>query len=337
MHRSVRAALMATLLAAAPNAQAANVTPEQAKALEAQVRGWLQDTLGPDARIADRPVQVTPDSDHYHLELPIRVSRGFKPSAITITGSARPASGGRWTIEDVQFPSPSSFTLEMPTPRKEGQKTPAPPTPVDYTVTIGSQENQGVYDPSFATPSTLDDEPPGSQGRRQECVDRTAHDCDRAWPAPTRCAHRAWTAWTSSSTARSRATPSAPSSATAKKSTCAAQKVRVTSEVTAVSRDRVAKIIPVLVRLTGGVAPGMPKPGSKAPTGTAAVDPQLLRSLVQSLQDFASELALDETVDGLAVRYGSSGGTANQLRIGHGRQVGWRPAAGAHGLRALTA
>ena len=39
---------------------------------------------------------------------------------------------------------------------------------------------------------------------------------------------------------------------------------------------------------------------------------------MQSLQDFASELTLDETLDGIALHYGSFGGRAGQLRIGMG-------------------
>lgn len=315
MHRSVRAALVATLLAA-PHAQAADVTPDQAKALEGQVRSWAQGLLGPDARLADRPVQVTPEGDHYHLAFPFKVTRGLTPDTIMLTGSARPASGGRWTIEDVRVPSPSSFTAQMRIPPKAGQTTPEPPIPVDYTVTIGKQENQGIYDPSFATPSTF------TTSLQELKVIATSALTDQLTTAKRvsgvnilRPSGTERADLTVDSTVEGYALSSKIGDN--QKVDFAAGKARVTGEVTAVSRDRIAQLIPALVRLTGGVAPGLPKPGA-ASAGAPSVDPQLVRTLVASLQDFASELALDETIDGISVHYGASGGTASQLRIGIG-------------------
>ncbi len=315
MHRSVLAALVATLLAA-PHAQAADITPDQAKALEGQVRSWAQGLLGPDARLADRPVQVTPEGDHYRLAIPFKVTRSLTPGEIVLTGTARPASGGRWTIEDVRIPSPSSFTAQMRIPPKPGQATPEPPIPVDYTVTIGNQENQGVYDPSFATPSTF------TTSLQELKVVATSALTDQITTAKRvsgvnilRPSGTDRADLTVDSTVEGYALSSKIGDN--QKVDFTADKARVTGELTAVSRDRIAQIIPALVRLTGGVAPGLPKPGA-ASASAPSVDPQLVRILVQSLQDFASELALDETIDGISVHRGASGGTASQLRIGLG-------------------
>lgn len=318
MHCSARAALTATLLAAAiPQVHAADITSDQAKALETQVRSWAQDLLGPSARVADRPVQVTPEGDHYQLAIPIKVTRGFTRDTIMLTGSARPASGGRWTIEDVRFPSPSSFTLQVPAPPKADQTTPEPPIPVDYTVTVGSQENQGVYDPSFKTPSTLTTSLQDLKVAATSALTDQITTVKRLAGINTlRPSGTDRTDLIVDSTVEGYALSSKLGDN--QKVDVAAGKVRVTGEVTAVSRDRIAQVIPVLVRLTGGVAPGLPKPGGKAPTPAPSIDPQLLRILVQSLQDFASELTLDETVDGITMHYGPYGGAASQLRIGIG-------------------
>ncbi len=320
MHRSVRAALLATLLGTAPGvprAQAADVTPEQAKALEGQMRNWIQNTLGSGVRVVDRPIQVTPEGDHYRLGIPLAVTRGFKPDTIMLTGTARPTGGGRWSFEELQFPSPSSFTLSMPAPPKEGQTTPSPPVPVDYTVTIGAQDNQGVYDPSFATPSTLvtslrDLRVAASSALTDQLttVQRLA-GTNTLRPAGVDRVDLILDSTLEGYALSSKMGDDRPVDV-------AAQKVRATGEISALSQDRIATMIPVLVRLTGGVAPGLPKSGSKAPTGAPAVDPELLRVLVQSLQDLASELTLDETIDGIAVRYGPYGGAASRLRIGAG-------------------
>ena len=314
MHRSVRAALTATLLAAALPAHAADVTPDQATALEGQVSRWVQDLLGPDVHLGDRPIQVTPEGDHYHLAIPIKVTRGFTPDVITVTGSARPASDGRWTIEDVRVPSPSSFTLPMPVPSKPGEQTPEPPIPVDYTVTAGKQDNQGVYDPSFASPSTFTTSVQdfkviatsalterltavrrlaGISTLRPSGVDRVDLITDNTMEGYS----------VSSKIGDNQ------------KVEIAVEKVHGAGEVTAISRERAAKLIPVLARLIGSV-PGAPKPRSAAPNDSPAIGPPALRALIQSLQDFASELTLDETIDSIAVRYGPNGGTASQLRIG---------------------
>ncbi len=322
MHRSVRAALTATLLAAAaPQARAADVTPDQAKALEGQIHAWVQDTLGPDIRITDRPVQVAPEGDHYRLGLPIRVTRNFKPDTIMLTGTARPISSGRWTIEDLRIPSPSSFTADVATPNKgspkKGQKAPEPPVPVDYTVTAGSQENQAVYDPSFATPSTL------TTSVRELSIVATSALTDQlttmrrvAGTSTLRPSGADRVDLIIDSTIEDYALSSKMGDN--QRVDVAAVKVRASGEVTAVSRDRIAKMIPALMRIIGSGIPGALKPGSRVPVGSSSGDAEIARVMVQALQDLASELTLDETIDSLSVHYGPFGGTASQLRIGMG-------------------
>ena len=308
MHRSVRATLTATLFAVAISpAHAADITPEQAKALEGQVRSWAQGLLGPDIRLADRPVQVTSEGDHYHLAVPIKVKRGFTPGEIVLTGSARPASDGRWTIEDMRFPSPSSFTVQVLPPFRTGQTTLEPPIPLDYTITAGNQETQGTYDPSLTTPSTLTtsvqnlDITAVSALIEQTTKVRRLAGANTLRPSGTDrvdlIVDNTMEGYAGSSEIDGN-----------QKIGFTAEKMRVVGQITAVSRDRVAQIISMLVRLTG----------SAAPTGTSLIDTRLLRILVQSLQDFATELTMDETIDGAAMLYGPYKYTASQLRIGMG-------------------
>ena len=319
MHPSVRAALLATLLAtvAIPCAQAADITPDQAKALESQMSGWLQRMLGPNASQPDRPIQVTPEGDHYHVAVPIGVAGPGQSDPITITASARPLDEGRWAIEGPRIPSPSHFTLQMPTPPQKGQTTPGPTVPVDYTVAIGSQDSQGTYDPSFATPSTLttsfrnlEVEATSAMTDQRTKVERTA-STSTLRPSGVDRVDLIVDSTTEGYALRSKTGDNQPVEA-------AALRVRVNGEVTAVSRDRVAQIVPALMRITGGVAAGIPKAGSKAPAASPSIDPQLLRTVLQSLQDLASEFTLDETIDGAVLHYGPYGGTASQVRIGMG-------------------
>lgn len=318
-----RAVLMAAFLAmaAAPLSHATEVTQDQAKALEAQMRVWLQNTLGPDVRVADRPVQAAAEGDHFRLSLPLRVTRGFKPDTITLTGSATQISGGRWAIADLQIPSPSNFTIKAAAPNesmsKTGPKEPAPPIPVDYAVSIGSQESQGVYDPSFATPSTLttsfQDLRIGATSALTEQLTTVRHLAGANSIQPSG-ADRVDLMTDSTMEGYALSAKSGGS----QRVEVAAEKVRVNGEVTALSRDRIATMIPALMRIIGSDTPGALKPGSRESSAFSSDGSDVARVLVQALQDLASELTLQETIDELNVRYGPYGGMASQLRIGMG-------------------
>ncbi len=318
MHFASRAALAAAFLAliAASPAEAAEVTPDQAKALEVQIRRWTQDTLGPDIRVADRPVQAAPEGDHFRLSVPIRVTRGFKPDTIMLTGSATRISGGRWTIEELQIPSPSSFTVEMAAPGK-GRKAPGPPIPMDYTITAGSQESQGVYDPSFATPSTLTTDLQDLKIVATSALTDQLTTVRRVTGVSTmRPSGMGRVDLITDSTMKGYALSAKIGGN--QRVDVAAEKVRVDGEVTAASRDRIATMVPALMRIIASDIPGALKPGSKVLTGSASDDSAITRVMVQALQDLASELTLEETINGLTVHYGPYGGTASQFRIGMG-------------------
>jgi len=318
MHRLVRATLAATLLTAAPpHVQAADITADQAKALEGRISAWMRSLAGLDPSATARPVQVSPEGDHYRLALPIG-----RPNPVTVTASIRPTDGGRWSIEGPRLPSPAHFTLSMPLPPESGQTTSDATTSVDYTLTVGSQEGQGSFDPSYLTPSTL------TTSFRDLQVQATSTVADQS----TTVARSAGTntirpsgadrmdlivdSTTEGYRVQSKPGPSSPGDA--QPLDFAMQRARVTGEITAVSRDRLAQIVPALVRITGGVMAGMPKPGGKAQPGSPSIDPRSLRTVLQSLQDLASDFTLDEVADGLAVRYGPYTGTATQARFGMG-------------------
>jgi len=318
-----RAVLMAAFLAmaAAPLSHATEVTQEQAKALEAQMRVWIQNTLGPDVRVADRQVQAAAEGDHFRLGLPLRVTRGFKPDTIMLIGSATQISGGRWAIADLQIPSPSNFTIKAAAPNesmsKTGPKEPAPPIPVDYALSIGSQESQGVYDPSFATPSTLttsfQDLRIVATSALTEQLTTVRHLAGANSIRPSG-ANRVDLMTDSTMEGYALSAKSGGS----QRVEVAAEKVRVNGEVTALSRDRIATMIPALMQIIGSTIPGALKPGSKGPVASSSDDSDVARVLFQALQDLASELTLQETIDGLNVRYGPYNGMASQLRIGMG-------------------
>lgn len=318
MHSTVPAALLAAFLstAAVMPAEAADISAAQADVLQAQMQSWLQGMFGPDTRLAGRTVQVRPEGDHYRIELPLGTPRAGQPSPVTLSASARPAEDGRWTFEGPALPSPASFTLDLPAPARKGQ-APGPSIPVDFTVTTGSRDNRGTFDPSFATPSTLTTSSRDVQIRARSALADQLTKMERTSSAsalrPSGASRVDFTgdATIEGYTLTSRSQDAPPME-------LSAQQMRATGGITSLSRDRAAAVIPAVVRLASGFLAGMPGPGSNAPPARPSVDPQLLRTILQSLQDLASEFTLNETFDGVAFRSGTYNGAMSQARIGMG-------------------
>src|SRR4051794_40468536 len=130
------------LLPLASGAWAADATQEGARALEQQVRDWITSTLGSTVKIASRPVQATPEGDHYAVAVPF----GDAPDAARVTGRGGSTGGGRWPIDNTRAPSPLEFKLTLPQP---GENAPSGATvPVTYKITFGQQVAQLLLDPS---------------------------------------------------------------------------------------------------------------------------------------------------------------------------------------------
>lgn len=316
MHSTAPAALLAMLLASAGTApaEAADITTAQASTLQSQMQGWLQGMLGPDVRITERAVQVRPEGDHYRIEVPLGLQRAGHVGPVTLSASAQPAEGGRWTFEGPDIPLPVSFTFDMPVPPKGGQQVPASTIPVEYTITAGSQTSEGSYDPSFATPSRLTSSSRDLQVRARSALADQLTKIDRSASAGTlRPAGSGRVDFKGDATIEGYSSVSKfPDEPPFELS---AQREQGTTEITALSRDRAAIMLPAIARIGVGFLTGVPGSDSNAPATRPWADPVLLRTIVQSLQDLASEFTMNDTFDGVAWRAGSRNGAANQARI----------------------
>lgn len=157
------AVLLSAWLSCVAPALAADATPEQATALETQLRDWMASLVAPALDVGPRPVRVSPAGDHLHVELPAPDSLsaiGVLDAGVAINLDIRPLSGGRWTIEDLRLPSP--LRIRMP---DIGQATKAPnvaaaaallPGELIQELSFDKQNNNGVVDPSFTTTTSLD-------------------------------------------------------------------------------------------------------------------------------------------------------------------------------------
>ncbi len=319
MYSTVLVALLAACLstvAVAP-AEAADISAAQADALQAQMQGWLQGMLGPNPRLAGQAVQVRPEGDHYRIALPLGTPRAGQPSTVTLFASAKPVEGGRWAFEGPELPSPARFTLDTPSAPQRGQIAPGPAVPVDYTITIGSQTSQGSYDPNLATSSMLTTSAHDMQIQAHSALtDQLTKIEQSASTSTVRPSGPGRLDFMSDATIEGYTSTS--SSQDRQPTELAAQRLRTTGQITALSRDRVSTIIPAVMRLTSGFLAEPPGSGGNAPASRPPVNPQLLRTILQSLHDLASEFTVNETFDGVAFRSGTSNGAANQLRIGMG-------------------
>ena len=156
-------ALLACALLVATSATSRAQTPpspEQAKALEDQIAGWLAHAVPILSPLPARPVQFTAEGDHYLVTVPLSDFGllNLTPPDAAFTTKARPLEGTRWALDDQQFPPDTSFTVIEPMPRAatpdQAAPATAPPEPVAYHITIGKQDTHGVLDTAYATPTT---------------------------------------------------------------------------------------------------------------------------------------------------------------------------------------
>lgn len=311
MHPTSRAAILSCLVVLAPVAsRAADVTPEQARTLEEQLRAWFASMAGPNLPVAASPIQVTPEGDHFHLIAPPVASKAQARGWPTVTANAKPVTDGRWTIEGMRVQTPATFMVETPVPTKPGE-TASLPVPTTYTLTYATQEGGGTWDPTFATPSNFSTNSTGFRlvgeggGRQQVTTIDSMMSAILLRPVAD---NRVDFSLDASGTGY--AMQVKPSSGAAAGSTMAvaAQQVKVQLSLPGVSRERSAQLIPALVRLA-------PAPGAAA-DAKAPPNPEAVRMLVQALQGFASGATINEVLDGFIIEGQGFGFATKQLRLG---------------------
>ncbi len=148
-----RLALAAFLVAGASvaPARADDVSAEGAARLERQIHDWLASMVGPDAKLGDRPVEVTAGAGHYQLVVQtaalVTAVTGMEITGAPFSVQLTPLDGGRWASE--ASGTDRKATASIPSPDGTGRGTEA-------TVTIAAYDQHGVIDPSLATASHLD-------------------------------------------------------------------------------------------------------------------------------------------------------------------------------------
>ena len=145
-YRSVARAVLILAPTLSP-AFAAPATPEQVTAVERTLNDWFRGLAG--GVLTPQAYSVRPDSrgDTY------TVTASLAPG-ITIMGHLSPQGDGRWQILDLKIPSPSTFTFGTAGPGPNGQLTAKTNRSVAFSA--ARQETSGTLDPTYATPSTVE-------------------------------------------------------------------------------------------------------------------------------------------------------------------------------------
>jgi len=131
------------LLAAGP----VRADTQDAATLEKQLHDWLAAVLGPRVKLGDRPIQLTPQDDHFALAVP--VSGALGDSGVTLDGPPFTATlhrldDGRWALDNGRLPSPLHITTTLP----KG--------PAEWTTTLEDQDQHAAIDPTLSATSTWD-------------------------------------------------------------------------------------------------------------------------------------------------------------------------------------
>ncbi len=150
MRPALKLAPAVIALALTPSLGHAQVTPENAQALEQQIHDWLDGLVGSVVGIPDRPVTIEPEDDHYRVTLPLDdalTGLGLDASNATFTAEARPLPGDRWALDDIRIPN---LKVQVPAGMPGG--------PVTWSMNISNQHISALFDPSLATASTFDAE-----------------------------------------------------------------------------------------------------------------------------------------------------------------------------------
>ncbi len=294
LHTAITASATALALSAAGPVHAQNATPDQAAALKAQITGWLAGTA-PALAAGPGPVLVTPAGDHLDVSVPMRLSGPLR-GEVQLNATAR-THDGIWTVTGIRNKLPATFTFDMPVPKGEGKPGRARTTPVVYTVNAQDQDGRIDFDPSFATPSTWSSTMKNftmlteGAGVSRASTFAEMSSTSSLIPNGTDRADFKSEATGSGYTLVSKADPDLPAF------TFSAAGIHAAATAMGVKRDQAGNLFMALYEI--GNLHAQNKAGAQA--AQAGVPPALLAKALAALQDFGSDMRLQETLDTITV------------------------------------
>ena len=309
LNRSARTFLLCASMLSAPfgattSAFAADATPEQAKAIEGDIRSFLANMLGSSFPLGAQPIRIAPAGDHYTAAVALAPGKD-------VTADVLPAANGAWTFEKLHYPTPAQFTTTMPA----GPGTNGRELHLNYNIKVAEQDGRGTIDPTFATPSTatttlrgLDVSVDGAN--QMNSVSHIGRGTGESTLRPAGdglldvITNSALEDYSSTTTTQVDGKPTTIR--------IAAGKAVVNAEGDGISRDRAPLVMQAMVQFVAGVmAQGPGKAGKPPEIGTAPV-----RALLTALEGAATSLKLDESVERLHVVSGPTTVDLDRARFG---------------------
>jgi hypothetical protein len=311
--RPLRQIALCLLLLLPFGARADDISPDQAQALQQQLKDWLSATLGPVIKLPELPWHITASGDHYLATWPIPGLENAA-GAMAATASLRPLDGGRWSVDDVKAPPAASFAVAMP---DTGDIAAGGPMKVAFS--IGSQDTHAIIDPGLATASTLHMDlgtvaitTETAKEHQEQHVERYLVDTsltpaqDGRLDLAMDATMRGWKSGAQVSGAAAVA--------------IGAQTMHALGRIDGVSRDRASSLFSAVGALIGALPGDVMAKGSKATLSPAARIQ--LRHVIEAMQDVLTGVKLEETIDGLQVEVVGMGGVSmKHLQIGFGGEA----------------
>jgi hypothetical protein len=254
--------------------------PPSADAVQTQLRA----ALGGIGQSATSPLTVTKTGEDYRILFPIggmnSAAPDQPPGLLAVT---HPVDGGRWAIDSLTVPSDSTVSLT-------GGAT--------MHVTVGGQTAAGVFDPSYATPSTLD---AGATGVRTESSSvqanqHTSYDKHQLHVGLT--PHAGAGAGAGLDMAQTTQVSGLHMAAEGRTPfTLDAAHAALNGTVIDLSPDRVGALYGAVIGLMGTLIAGPGGPPPAAAPGPMPINPATLRPLLAALPGLADKLDVTEAAD----------------------------------------
>lgn len=297
--------LLCLVLLLPVGAAAQTVDEAGAGTLQQNLQSWFGGLLGPTIGAAARNLRVTAEDDHFRVALPFTDAAGANEASADV----RPLDGGRWSVDALNLPATSRFTMNAPQP--EGP--PGATVPTQFSLRIGIQKSHAVLDPAFASPSVLDMDL-GDLSLVTDSVRQHQEQRIDRYVVQTRLEPRGGrldlvqrgtiTNWRSASRVDDK-----PAVA------FGADVIQASGRVDGIDRDRAAATLAAV----GGLFAALPRADAAQHGDTQLSAPAraALRALVLSLHDVISGVQIEETIEGVHVAVAGKGeATARQMRFG---------------------
>ena len=307
------------LFAAAHGTAAAQTqpTPAQALALESQITDWLKTTTAGAIAIPTRPVQLTPEGDHYLVRIPLGQFGKVDPADAAYTAKTRMLDATRWALDDERFPDALSFTTTEIVPDAPDAKNPNPDgkhaETATYHIKWGKQDVHGVFDPSNSQPTTnggtvasLDVQKTGGASQSSTHMDRFTYQTSSQ---PTDATHLNLL---EDGTAEGYATHTElPDGTTVKLD---AKAMHIVAAISGLAHDKLVPLIHAAAQLSQLAK----SPGEDAADGPSPAERAQLHAMLEQARAALTGAKLDQSMEGVTFDFGGSSGSLEKVDVSFG-------------------